>query len=297
MQHDHDQGLAHDLEELGKEATRQRRRIALAWLASAAGFGTMTLLGCGGGGGDTSSSTTTDSGTGSGTGTSTGGTTTTTTSSCSVIPEETNGPYPADGSNTANGSIANVLVQSGIVRSDIRSSFGGSSSTVAGGVPLTLNLKLVNASASCADLSGYAVYVWHCDREGRYSMYSSGVTNENYLRGVQVSASDGTLSFTTVFPACYSGRMPHIHVEVYASAATATAYTKALKTTQIAFPTDVCNTVYNNATGYSASIANFSRVSFSSDMVFSDGVTLEMATITGDLTNGYTAALTMAIAA
>jgi len=298
MEHDHDQGLAHDLEALGKEAARQRRRIALAWLASAAGFGTMTLLGCGGGGGDNSSSGTAASGdTSTGNGTGTGTTTGTTTSSCSVIPEETNGPYPADGSNTANGSIANVLVQSGIVRSDIRSSFGGSSSTVAGGVPLTLNLKLVNASASCADLSGYAVYIWHCDREGRYSMYSSGVTDENYLRGVQVSASDGTLSFTTVFPACYSGRMPHIHVEVYASAATATAYTKALKTTQITFPTDVCNTVYNGASGYSASIANFSRISFSSDMVFSDGVTLEMATVTGDMTNGYAAALTIGIAA
>ena len=296
MQHDHDQGLAHDLEELGKEAARQRRRIALAWLASAAGFGTMTLLGCGGGGGDNNSST--DTGTGSGTGsTTTTTTTTTTTSACSVIPEETNGPYPADGSNTANGSVANILVQSGIVRGDIRSSFGGSSSTVAGGVPLTVNLKLVNASASCADLSGYAIYIWHCDREGRYSMYSSGVTGENYLRGVQATGADGTASFTTVFPACYSGRMPHIHVEVYASAATATAYTKALKTTQIAFPTDVCNTVYNSATGYSASIANVSRISFSSDMVFSDGVTLEMATITGDMTKGYAAALTIGIAA
>ena len=37
------------------------------------------------------------------------------------IPEETSGPYPGDGSNGAN-----VLTQSGIVRSDITSSFGSS---------------------------------------------------------------------------------------------------------------------------------------------------------------------------
>ena len=291
---DHDHGLAHDLEALARDQALQRRRMALTLLAGTAGFGALTLFGCGGGGGD---STTTTSGSSSSSGSSgSSGSSDSTSSSCSVVPEETNGPFPGDGSNTANGSIANALTLSGIVRSDIRTSFAGSSGTAAG-VPLTLTLKLLNANASCADLAGYAIYIWHCDRDGDYSMYSSGVTNQNYLRGVQVTGSDGTATFTTIFPACYSGRMPHIHVEVYASAATATSYTKALRTTQIAFPTDVCTTVFNTATGYSASIRNFAQISFATDMVFSDGTSQEMATVTGDVASGYAATLSFAISA
>jgi len=49
------------------------------------------------------------------------------------IPEETAGPFPGDGSNGPD-----VLEQSGVVRSDLRSSFGGSTGTAAG-VPMTLS--------------------------------------------------------------------------------------------------------------------------------------------------------------
>ena len=53
--------------------------------------------------------------------------------------------------------------------------------------------------------------------------YSSRVTNENYLRGVQESDVDGVLRFETIFPGCYPGRWPHIHFEVYPSLADATS--------------------------------------------------------------------------
>jgi protocatechuate 3,4-dioxygenase beta subunit len=214
------------------------------------------------------------------------------TGSCAVSAEETEGPFPADGSNTANGSVANALATTGIVRSDIRSSFGTLSGTAAG-VPTTLTLTLVNVNASCADLSGYAIYVWHCDRDGEYSLY--GVTDQNYLRGVQATDAGGVATFTTIFPACYSGRMPHIHVEVYRSATTATSFTNKLKTTQIAFPVDVCQTVYSTATGYGASVANLARISFATDMVFSDGTSTEMATVSGSVSAGYDVALTVGI--
>ena len=95
------------------------------------------------------------------------------------LPEETGGPFPGDGSNGAN-----VLNQSGIVRSDITSSFG-SSTTKAEGVPLSITMTINDYANNKAPLAGGAVYVWHCDREGRYSLYSQGVTGENYLRGVQ----------------------------------------------------------------------------------------------------------------
>ena len=86
-----------------------------------------------------------------------------------AIPGETAGPYPADGSNASNQSL-NALAMSGIVRKDIRASLG--TGNVAEGVPLTIQLSLVNTSADCAPLAGYAVYLWHCDRDGQYSMYS-----------------------------------------------------------------------------------------------------------------------------
>ena len=279
--HSHDHGLAHDLQVL--DASIAQRRKALGLLA---GLGAISLLGCGGGGDSSSSSTTTTTTT-----TTTGGSTSGTSTTCSVIPEETAGPYPGDGSNN-NGLSA--LALSGIVRSDIRSSFAGASG-VADGVPLTVKLTLVNTNGSCADLSGYAIYIWHCDRVGRYSMYSSGVTAENYLRGVQATGSDGIATFTTIFPGCYSGRMPHIHIEVYRSETTATSYTNKLKTTQLAFPTDVCTTVYSTASGYSASVSNFQQISFATDNVFSDGTSTEMATVTGNVTDGYTVALQLGI--
>ena len=210
------------------------------------------------------------------------------------MPEETAGPYPGDGSNQSSGSTSNVLTLSGIVRSDIRASIAGASGTAAG-VPLTVQLRLVNTNGSCADLSGYAIYLWHCDRDGKYSLYSSGVTAQNYLRGVQETDSSGTVSFTTIFPACYSGRMPHIHFEVYRSLNSASSYTNKLKTSQLAFPSAVCSTVYSTASGYSTSVSNLSAISFATDNVFSDGTSLEMVDISGSVAAGYVATLTVGI--
>ncbi len=178
------------------------------------------------------------------------------------------------------------------MRSDIRPSFGSMSGTAAG-VPVTLQLTLVDANASCATLSGYAIYVWHCNRDGEYSLY--GVTDQNYLRGVQQTDASGAVTFTTIFPACYSGRMPHIHIEVYRSETTATSFTNKLKTTQLAFPVDVCETVYSTASGYSQSVTNLAQISFATDMVFADGATTEMSTVSGSVADGYTVSLQVSI--
>lgn len=278
--HEHDLGLAHDL------AVLQRRRT-LGLLGGLAGAGTLALLGCGGGGDDAGTTTTSSSSSSAG-GSSTG--------ACSTIPEETAGPYPGDGSNTSNGSIANALALSGIVRSDIRSSIAGATGT-ASGVPLVITLDLVNTNGGCADLSGYAIYLWHCDAQGRYSMYSSGVTAENYLRGVQETGSDGTCTFTTIVPGCYDGRVPHMHFEVYRSANSASAYSNKLRTSQIAFPLDVMATVYANASGYGSSASNLAGESLATDGIFADGYSAQLATISGSVAAGYTASLTVGIAA
>jgi protocatechuate 3,4-dioxygenase beta subunit len=283
----HDHGLAADLEAMMNMETSRRR--SLRWLL--AGAAALPLIGCGGG---SDSSSTDNSGTSTGsTGTSTG--TGTTTGSCSVIPEETGGPYPGDGTNSNASGVVNVLTQSGVVRSDIRSSFNGASGT-ASGVPLTIKLKIINANNSCGAAGNFAVYLWHCDQQGRYSLYSSGVTDQNYLRGVQQADADGNITFTTIFPACYDGRIPHVHFEVYRSLAQAGSASNRIKTSQFTFPMATLNEVYATA-GYSASVANLARVSYATDNVFSDGYSLQLATMSGNATDGYIATLTVAIAA
>ena len=204
------------------------------------------------------------------------------------VPDETGGPYPGDGSNGVN-----VLDNSGIVRSDIRSSFG-SSTTVAQGVPLTIALTVRDAATGSA-LVGAGVYLWHCDRAGGYSLYSNGLANENYLRGVQETDSTGTVRFTSIYPACYSGRWPHIHFEVYSDVANAVASGPIVKTSQIALPQEVNDLVYATS-GYEQSVRNASQVSLASDNVFGDdGGIHQIASMSGSVANGYTAALTIGV--
>ena len=255
------------------------RRFALNALGS---LGVATLLGCGGG--DTETTDTTDA-TGTGTGT---------TTTCSVVPEETAGPYPADGS-TASNATYNVLALSGIVRSDIRSSIG--SSTQVSGVPLTITITLTNTRASCAALSGYAVYLWHCTQDGNYSVYSSNNIADNYLRGVQATDASGTVTFTTIVPGCYAGRMPHMHLEIYPTLASANNARNKVKTTQLAFPTDLLSSIYSAHSGYSASVRNLASITFATDNVFSDGTTLEMTTLQANGDGGYSASITISMAA
>lgn len=206
---------------------------------------------------------------------------------CTRVPEETAGPFPGEGSNGPN-----VLNQTGVVRSDIRSSFAGLSGT-ADGVRLDLALTLVSAS-TCAPLSGAAVYLWLCDRLGRYSLYSAGVTNQNYLRGVQGANASGLVTFTSIFPGCYPGRWPHIHFEVFPSVAAATNVANKVATAQIALPKTACDLVYAT-TGYQSSVSNLAQLSLATDNVFSDGTALELATVTGDVASGLTATLTVAV--
>ncbi len=183
MSHEHDLGLAHDL------STLFNRRRALG-LFGGAGVAAV-LAACA----DTSGSS---GGSSSGSGSSTGSGTA--AASGDEIPEETGGPYPGDGSNGPN-----ALTESGIVRSDITRSFG-SASGVAEGVPLTVKLRVLNVGDGATPYAGAAVYLWHCDRDGSYSMYSQEIADENYLRGVQAADDDGYVTFTSIYPAAYSSR-------------------------------------------------------------------------------------------
>ncbi|MHA3793014.1 dioxygenase family protein [Sphingomonas sp. YL-JM2C] len=296
---DHDRGLAQDLEIISRRL--MGRRAALGWFAGAGA--TALLAGCGGDGAASSGTTTgaTDTSSGSaGSGTSTGSGAGTdgdgSSGSCVADPTETNGPYPADGTNTSNGSTSNVLTQSGVVRSDIRSSFIGSTATTAG-IRVDLTLTVVNVDNGCTPLSGYAVYVWHCDANGGYSLYD--LPAESYLRGVLVTDSNGQVSFTTIFPGCYAGRYPHIHFEVFSSLSGATSGRAAALISQLAMPAGACSAVYATD-GYGQSSTNFARTSISSDNVFGDNSSAQISqqtpAMSGGVSTGYTATATIGLA-
>jgi protocatechuate 3,4-dioxygenase beta subunit len=271
-----DQGLAFDVETL-----MDRRQVMKLLGYSGLAVGLLTIAGCAPGASSASpSSAASSAAAGSAS-----------TADCDVIPEETAGPYPGDGSNGPD-----VLNQSGIVRSDIRSSFGSSSGT-ATGVPLTIKLAIQDDANNCAPLGGAAVYLWHCDQEGRYSLYSLGVTDQNYLRGVQEADANGQVTFLSVFPACYSGRWPHIHFEVYPSLAKATDPSNKIATSQIALPKEICDAVYATD-GYGQSVATLARVSLASDNVFGDdGGAHQLGTVSGRVASGLTVELAVPVKA
>ena len=171
----------------------------------------------------------------------------------------------------------------------MRSSFGDSSGE-AEGVQLDLTITLVNVNNACAPLEGYAIYIWHCDVNGDYSIYD--LPAENYLRAVGVTDENGQATFTTIFPGCYNGRYPHIHFEVYPSLASATSYRNRLLVSQMAMPENECTSVYNSSSLYDASAANFVGESVATDNVFADNTADEIAqqtpSLSGDAYNGYT---------
>ncbi|HEY0061558.1 MAG TPA: intradiol ring-cleavage dioxygenase [Telluria sp.] len=216
--------------------------------------------------------------------------------SCPAIPDEIAGPFPADGSNAGPRGPLNALALAGIVRADIRA--GVARNTLqAQGVPLTLSLQVVDVADGCKPMAGAAVYVWHCDREGRYSLYAPGLETQSYLRGLQQADDNGIVTFNTVFPGCYPGRMPHVHLEVFASLAQALAGKGRLKTSQFAFPMSAVNEAYKDP-GYQGSARHIAGQSLEHDMVFRDGRSgSQIVTIDGTLAQGFSASLTLGVAA
>lgn len=270
--HDHDRGLAHDVDVL-----IGRRRL----LGLVGGLGALGALAACGQASDSGSSAAPTSASASASASSSSS-----AAPLTEVPDETAGPYPGDGTNGPNS-----LDDSGIVRSDIRSSYD-ISTTVAEGVPLTIRLTARDAATGDA-LAGAAVYLWHCNRDGQYSLYT--IAEENYLRGVQETDASGTVQFTSIFPGCYDGRWPHIHFEVYSSLADATTSGPIVKTSQIALPKEACDAVYATS-GYESSVANLASTSLARDMVFGDdGGIHQLASMSGDAGSGYTASLTIGV--
>lgn len=196
--------------------------------------------------------------------TSTGSTNGTSSSDCTITNTETEGPFP-------------TKTPASFVTGDIRSDRTG--------VLLNVEITIKNKNTSCAALSGALVDIWHCDKDGYYSEYggtgmqSADFTSVHFLRGRQTTDANGLVKFTTIYPGWYSGRATHIHVHIY------NASGKSLLVTQIAFPEDISKTVHTTATQFYTK--GQQDTTNAKDNVFSDGVALEMATVSGSIANGY----------
>lgn len=125
------------------------------------------------------------------------------TLACVTRPALTEGPY---------------FVDERLNRSDIRAD--PSNNTVKTGVPLKLNFSVSRVSGeACAPLPGAQVDVWHCDALGAYSDVAAGMGNpstqgQKFLRGYQITDSNGVAAFTTIYPGYYNGRTVHIHFKI-----------------------------------------------------------------------------------
>ena len=201
-----------------------------------------------------------------------------TAGSCTLTATETDGPYP----------LYAILTNSILARQDITEGKTG--------VALTLTITLNDLGNGCTPISGAGVYIWHCDKDGIYSGYATstnaGSTSTTFLRGVQVTDSDGQVTFTTIFPGWYAGRITHIHAQVYLNDELQQG--SAVATTQFAFPVDITAAVYG--TSLYTKGQNTSVTSFSADNVFSDGTSTEMLALSGNTTDGYAATITVSIA-
>ena len=213
MNNPHDSDLHDDDKPVGHILNRRE----LLALVGATGF--ITIVGCGGGSSTTSATGTSATSTSgvtstgaasetssSGTTTTAGGSGTTTSGSMNVVvtPAVTEGPFFVD----ENLNRSNLVT-------------GTTRASVINGLPLVLNLGVYTVANSIATpLSGAHVDIWHADGVGTYSDESSGniqsesTTGQTWLRGYQVTDTNGAVSFTTIYPGWYQGRAVHIHFKV-----------------------------------------------------------------------------------
>lgn len=191
---------------------------------------------------------------------------------CVLIPEETEGPYPLD------------------LSADI-AYFRKNISEGRPGIPLSLTLSLVNISNRCTPLRNARVDIWHCDKDGIYSGVEQpghNTVGQTFCRGIMLSNQQGQVTFHTIYPGWYEGRVTHIHFRVYLN-------NGLVATSQLAFPETITRTVYESE-AYRQRGQNTSIAKNADDMVFGDGDQYQLLTLTPAQQGGYDGTLTVGIA-
>ena len=179
---------------------------------------------------------------------------------CVLTPEQTEGPY----------YIAGEKVRRNITEGK-------------GGTPLTLRLKVVNAS-TCKPIRGALVDIWHADAGGVYSGFGEGASSRTFMRGIQRTNAQGLAIFQTVYPGWYMARTVHIHVKVHLGG-------NVVHTGQLYFPDTVTDAVYRR-TPYTSRPGRTTRNA--SDSIFRNGGSKSLLALR-KATSGYLGAITMGV--
>jgi protocatechuate 3,4-dioxygenase beta subunit len=122
---------------------------------------------------------------------------------CVVTPQQTEGPY---------------FVDTRLNRSDLR--LDPSTNQRSEGVPVSLAIAVAAVGGNaCSPIAGAMVDVWQCDALGVYSDVRDtngffDTRGKQFLRGYQLTDSQGKAEFLTVYPGWYAGRTVHIHFKV-----------------------------------------------------------------------------------
>jgi len=171
---------------------------------------------------------------------------------CIVRPEQTEGPY---------------FVDDRLNRSDIRTD--PSDGTVKDGAPLELAIRVHEIrDKDCAPFPGAMVDVWHCDAFGVYSDVrdrSFDTRGKKFLRGYQMTDSDGTARFLSIYPGWYSDRTVHVHFKIRTSPESQRGFGF---TSQIYFDDALTGRIHSRAP-YAAKGAG--RIMNREDLIFLDG--------------------------
>jgi protocatechuate 3,4-dioxygenase beta subunit len=201
--------------------------------------------------------------------------------SCVLDPTLTQGPY---------------WIDERLHRSDIRSdSHGLADPNPRPGLPLTLRFTvLAYAGGNCAPLTNAQVDVWHCDGIGLYSDVNgaggSNTTGQDFLRGYQLTDSNGLATFTTIYPGWYSGRAVHIHVKVRTFDAANNTITEA--TTQVFFDDALTDAVYAANAPYNTRGPRDTRNM--ADAIYGRQTEL-LLSLSGSPSSGYTGSINLGV--
>lgn len=198
------------------------------------------------------------------------------TASCTLIPTETEGPFPLDLSTTNSATY---------FRRDVREDRSGAK--------LNLTMRIYGVD-NCTPMTNVRVNIWHCDKNGLYSGYfntmntgsTAATASMTWLRGYQMTDAYGEVQFTTIFPGWYSGRTMHIHFQVYVSSSYKAVSQMTCDATQK-------NQVYaDNASLYTKGA---DPQAIATDNIFSDGYTYQMFTLTKNSDGSYNAYMEVSV--
>lgn len=194
---------------------------------------------------------------------------------CVVRPEQTEGPY---------------FIDERLRRMDIRSD--PTSGKVAVGTPFAITFQVMHLKAGdCLPLPNAQIDIWHCDASGVYSDVQDpgfDTTGQQFLRGYQMTDTQGIAQFQTIYPGWYPIRTVHIHFKIRTASVARRSYEF---TSQVYFPDDLTDRVHA-ALPYSSNGRR--RIRNHHDFIFQAGgdrLMLEPS----EANNGYTATFPIAL--